>query len=55
MVEALAFLVQEQILLVICADEQHTAAWPDAQAAETAQCGLQHHPEPWSAKAVWQE
>jgi hypothetical protein len=42
-VQALALLVQEQILLVVGADEQHAAAWPDAQAAEAAQSGLEHH------------
>lgn len=42
-VHPLALLVQEQILLVVCADEQHAAAWPDAQATEAAQSGLEHH------------
>jgi hypothetical protein len=35
-VHLLALLVQEQVLLVIHADEQDAAAWPDAQAAEAA-------------------
>jgi hypothetical protein len=42
-VQALALLVQEQVLLVVHPDEQDAAARVDAQAAEAAERRLEHH------------
>jgi hypothetical protein len=49
-VQGLALLVEEEVLLAVSADKQDALAGIDAQAAEAAHRGLQHHfRRVWSA------